>query len=289
VRRLRSGSRVDHTGSCFDTWWVTDFRSFEYDRWELAAAAYAASIAPITVQVAEPMITAIGIGPGDRVLDVACGPADLTAVAAERGATAVGIDFSPNVVATARDRHPHLDIRAGDAESLDFPDRSFDAVLMAFLLGHLASPEAALMEARRVLTVGGRLAVSWWGAVDRAPVFSSLLKALGALGTNVAMPPALPFFHFSQPSAMHSVLVDAGFSDVVVTEVEVSWFIGSAATLVDTFRLGSARTGALLEAQTPATLDRIKVAVASDLAHFQTQQGLVVPTAVLIGSGEVVE
>ena len=60
----------------------------------------------------------LGIGVGDRVLDIACGSGLALELATARGALGAGIDASPRLVAVARDRNPGADIRVGDMELL---------------------------------------------------------------------------------------------------------------------------------------------------------------------------
>jgi ubiquinone/menaquinone biosynthesis C-methylase UbiE len=113
-------------------------------------------------------IIALGeVGPGDRVLDVGCGPGCLTRLAGRAvlpGGSVLGIDPSPTVIEYAR-RSKHgseCSFELGTAEALDVPDGSVDVVLSSLVMHHL--PEdvrlQALREMLRVLRPGGRLLVA---------------------------------------------------------------------------------------------------------------------------------
>src|SRR5207245_8045290 len=97
-------------------------------------------------------VDAAGLGKSTRVLAVACGPGYAAAAAAERGATAIGVDFSSEMVEEARGRYPGIEFREGDAEQLAFSNSRFDALVLNFGMLHLARPEQALIEAHRVLS-----------------------------------------------------------------------------------------------------------------------------------------
>jgi SAM-dependent methyltransferase len=104
--------------------------------------------------------------PGHRVLDVGCGPAldaaDLAARIGPRGEL-VGVDASAAMIAAARQRGAGLDtptrFEIGSAYDLPFQDASFDACRAERLFMHLAQPERALHEMRRVTRTGGRVCV----------------------------------------------------------------------------------------------------------------------------------
>jgi ubiquinone/menaquinone biosynthesis C-methylase UbiE len=106
------------------------------------------------------------LAPGQRVLDVGCGPGTITADLARRvfPGEVIGIDLSDDVVAAATRDHPasaeaRVAFTVGDVYSLDFDDGSFDVVFAHQVLQHLSEPVTALCEIRRVLRPGGLVAV----------------------------------------------------------------------------------------------------------------------------------
>jgi demethylmenaquinone methyltransferase / 2-methoxy-6-polyprenyl-1,4-benzoquinol methylase len=104
---------------------------------------------------------ATGLSPGGQALDVACGSGKLTAELRRQagGGLVVGMDFSGGMLLEAKRREPGPSYVRGDALSLPFPDRTFDAVTIAFGLRNLADPELGLREMARVLKPGGRAVV----------------------------------------------------------------------------------------------------------------------------------
>lgn len=100
-------------------------------------------------------------GPGDRVLDIACGSGKL-ALAVRRQAPAglvVGLDFSSGMLAVATRSSPGPRYTRGDGLALPFGDGRFDGATNAFGLRNLADPLQGLREMRRVVRPGGTMAV----------------------------------------------------------------------------------------------------------------------------------
>lgn len=102
-----------------------------------------------------------GVGPEDRVLDVACGTGDLARAAASAGATrVVGCDFAHAMLLNAATRPaPRLAWCEADALRLPFRDESFSIVTCAFGVRNFQDLDAGLREFRRVLVPGGRAVV----------------------------------------------------------------------------------------------------------------------------------
>lgn len=97
------------------------------------------------------------------VLDVGCGPGQLTAMLADLGLAARGVDLSPALIGLARQARPDLAFDVGSFFALDFDDDRFDALLAHFSLIHTRPDDvpAALAEWTRVLRPGGVLLVGF--------------------------------------------------------------------------------------------------------------------------------
>src|SRR5258708_39972050 len=136
------------------------------------------------------------------------------------------------MVALASRLPPNVRFEPADAEALPFADSSFDAVTMGFLLGHLARPAVAVREARRVLPVGGRVALSWWMSPEHCVAFEIMKESIRTGGrADVPLPPAPPFELFAEKDLLRELLAEAGFDAIEIREVPMTWRIGSAAEL----------------------------------------------------------
>lgn len=115
---------------------------------------------------AEGFLARFSVGPGTRVLDVACGTGQIAFPAAAAGARVTGIDIAPNLIARARARAvaEGLDIRfdEGDAEALPYADGSFDLVVTLIGAMFAPRPERVAAELIRVCRPGGRIVMGNW-------------------------------------------------------------------------------------------------------------------------------
>jgi ubiquinone/menaquinone biosynthesis C-methylase UbiE len=174
------------------------FKSFEQQGWSERAATYDTITSRISNYGNAPLLDAAGIGPGQNVLDVCCGTGLVAIAALERGADVVGVDISEEMVAVANAKRLRAGFRAGDAESLPFPDAAFDRVICNFGLYHLADPDQAIAEAARVLRRGGRYAFTTWCGPDVSPLFRIIPAAIQAHGVvDVGLPPGPPPFRLA--------------------------------------------------------------------------------------------
>lgn len=147
----------------------------------LGAAAYdwftTAAFCGLRKTIYDRLASDAGIAPGDRVLDLGCGPGTLArSAAALAGNTGlvIGLDSSPEMVVRAQQHG--VDARYGDAADADFTDGSFDVVVSALALHHVDVPDRdkVMAEAFRVLAPGGRV------------LFAEFVPPFGGLGMAVA-------------------------------------------------------------------------------------------------------
>ncbi|MFO0600806.1 MAG: methyltransferase domain-containing protein [Myxococcaceae bacterium] len=120
-------------------------------------------------------IDRLQIKPGEKVLDLGCGPGDGCDRIAAQGGVPVGLDYSQGMLTTAR-AVPALNGRLsrGDAGRLPFKDGSFDKIVCTNSFHHYPAHVAALREMRRVLKKGGVLGLVdprkdhlfGWAAID---------------------------------------------------------------------------------------------------------------------------
>jgi SAM-dependent methyltransferase len=99
--------------------------------------------------------------PNESILDLGCGDGQLTQRIAAAGACVVGVDASTEMVAAARSRG--IEVREGNAESLPFPDSSFDAVFSNAALHWVRGQDAMMAEVHRVLKPTGRFVAEMGG------------------------------------------------------------------------------------------------------------------------------
>jgi ubiquinone/menaquinone biosynthesis C-methylase UbiE len=125
-------------------------------------AAYDTFMGRYSTRLAPVFLDFAGLPAGAHVLDVGAGTGALTAELARRGATVAAIDPSPQFAATLRARFPGIDSREGPAETLPWPDATFDAALAQLVVAFMSDAPAGVAEMRRVVRPGGVVAACMW-------------------------------------------------------------------------------------------------------------------------------
>jgi SAM-dependent methyltransferase len=142
------------------------------------------------------------------VADLGCGPGHVARYLHDQGVRMLGIDLSPRMIDSARQRSPDIEFRVGDMRTLDLPDGALAGIVAFYSLIHIGEPEmgATLRELRRVLAPGGLLLVAFH--IGEETVHRDELW-----GHPVSLD-----FRFLMPSPIVARLIEAGF--VVLERVE---------------------------------------------------------------------
>jgi SAM-dependent methyltransferase len=263
------------------------FRNFERDTHGRIAGSYSDLFTAVTDRAIEPLIVAVGVRHGTRLLDAAAGPGRLTRAAAERGALATGCDLAPDMVALARQLNPGLAFDEASADALPYADASYDAVACAFGVGHFPEPERVIAEFARVLTPGGRTALSWWDDFARNRINGIFHEVTASFGVSAPgkVPQGPPMDRYSNRSVFAELLTSAGFGDVHVEAVRFTHRLRD----VDEFwqlAMGSfARASSIILAQSQEKQRSIRAGVAEAARPYLKADGLHIPTAFLLASG----
>jgi len=178
--------------------------------WGRQAVEFATLCEPTNCREYVAMHYHLGVGDGDRLLDVACGAGLALELAALRGARCAGIDASPRLLAVARDRSPEADLRIGDMQALPWDDGAFD-VATSFR-GIWGTTPGAVAEVYRVLIPGGRFGLTVWGHIKASPGAWALAPFALAAPPKVEHQAAM--VALGRPGAGEAFLQDAGFTDV---------------------------------------------------------------------------
>ncbi len=211
---------------------MTDLRPQVHGMWSAVADSWAEHANFVDARherVTRRMVDATAPKPGNRVLELACGPGSLSVAVAglvdpgEVVASDVAIEMVDTAVARAHSGgFYNVHGRRIDIESIDEPDASFDVVYCRDGLQFAFEPDRAVREIARVLRPGGRGTVAVWAGRDRNPWLGLVLDVLSEQLGHPVPPPGIPTpFSLGDGADLESLFVDAGFVEVRVEEVAV--------------------------------------------------------------------
>jgi ubiquinone/menaquinone biosynthesis C-methylase UbiE len=274
-----------------------ELRAASHDRWERAAEGWQrrqSVVRAFSAPVSLWMVEAIRPQPGHRVLELAAGLGEtgfLTAELIRPGGRLICSDRSEGMLAAARGRAAELgldnvEFQCVDAEWIDLPLASLDAVLCRWGYMLMVDPAAALRESRRVLRPGGRVALAVWDAPERNPWTTVLRDELLARGWTKPPAPGAPgMFSLADPAALTTLLVEAGFAEVVIEPLAFEQRYADARAWLD-IQLDLSRPAA--EAMTDRSEDErrtLEAALAEQLSPHSEEDGeLILPASALMAA-----
>jgi SAM-dependent methyltransferase len=265
--------------------------------WEEAAAGWVRSqeqIRDFGAPVSHWLIDAVAPQPGQRVLELAAGLGETGLLAAELVAPIGGAiisDQAEAMLAGARRRAAalglsNIEFQVLNAEWIDLPVASVDAVLCRWGYMLMADPAAALGETRRVLRSEGRLALAVWDALEHNPWAQLPALELAERGLGKPPAPGTPGpFALGSAERVRELLEQAGFAEVRVQTLELHRRHESFEQFWETtLDLSRAFHDAVLE-RPPAEIAEIQAAVRARFASYESPDGsLDIPARTLVAS-----
>ena len=156
------------------------------------------------------------VGPGEQVLDLGCGTAELTQALLDAGAHPLGVDVSEEALRRAGRRHPRVDLLTAPPDGpLPLDDARFDVVWAGDVIEHVRDTSAWLSEVRRVLRPGGRLLLT----TPCHGRLSMIALALSRGGPSAHFDPRGDHLRFYTTSSLRALLADFGFDEIEVRSV----------------------------------------------------------------------
>jgi ubiquinone/menaquinone biosynthesis C-methylase UbiE len=224
-------------------------------------------VPPVALPWAFDLVERVGVGAGDRVLDVACGTGAVARVAAERvgdSAQVVGVDVNCAMLGVARACLPQLEWRQASVLELPFAVDEFDVVFCQLGLQFFPDRPAALLEMRRVLAPGGRFGASVFSSIDRNPAADALASSLDRHFGEGASRTKRHEHSLGDRAEFAALLARAGFAAARVETISRAVRFASAEEWVRIQFLATPLAGLLL-GRAPGESERLVARVGADI------------------------
>jgi SAM-dependent methyltransferase len=244
-------------------------------------------------QVTREMLDRSRPQPGERVLELACGPGGLGIAAAERvapGGEVVLSDVVAEMTAIAGARasalgRGNVSTRVLDLEDIDEPDGAYDVVLCREGLMFALDPARAAGEIARVLRPGGRVAIAVWGPRERNPWLGIVLDVVSAqLGAPVP-PPGVPHpFALDDAGRLASLLTRAGLEDVQIDELPVPLRAASFDEWWERTRALAGPVAKILASLPAEAAEQLRGRAREAVHAYETPDGIELPGVTLLAS-----
>ena len=169
----------------------------------------------------EIVLKALALTRETSLLDAGCGAGSFCELASNIGASVMGLDASNALLDLARQRVPRATFFEGETEEMPFVEKTFDFVTVLNSLQYVASPVRALVDARRVLRPGGKLAIAAWARPEQCHI-AGYFRALDEL-LPVDSPNTPAAFSFSNDGLMARLAARAGFVKRLEAEALSIW------------------------------------------------------------------
>ena len=259
--------------------------------WDELSPRFERAVQAVTLKLFE----RLDLFSGETVVEVACGPGGmipLLADAVSPGGRVLAGDISTEMLEAAERRVEQsgaagVQLAEMSLDWLDIPPASAGALVGRFAYMFASDPAAALVEARRVLRPGGRFATAVWDVPARTPFGTVQQAALVEVG--LGEPPAAGspgMFRLAEPGLIEELVAAAGFTEVELEQVDVSFEFADFDDLVDwTLRFSQRVREALREGVEGSTEEYRKQLQRSVASHTDPDGLIKLAGSVLVVSG----
>ena len=236
-------------------------------------------------KVSDKLVELAEIKPGDRVLDIATGIGEPAVTAARRvkpNGRVVATDISPQMIAIAKSRAESLglesmmEFREIDAEKMDFPKSTFNAVLSRWGLMFLPNLPMALTTIRQLLVPVGRFAAAVWPAPAKVPMLDLPMSTVRKQINASAPPPGTPGpFALADIEALKHSFAQAGFKDVRADTLNITFSFDSPDSFTKFHQQIAAPIQAMLANQTEERKNQVWNSVTEAVWSYADSHGRV--------------
>jgi ubiquinone/menaquinone biosynthesis C-methylase UbiE len=259
TQQYKEGQRQswDSVAAEWQRWWkTTETAAEEVSRWLIELAV---------------------IKPGSKVLDIATGIGEPAISAAKKvnGGHVLATDISPQMLSIAKQRAISLglqdviEFKEGDAETIDLPTSTFNAVLCRWGLMFLPDLKAGLSNIHKSLVDGGHLAAAVWASPDKVPFISLALNTVMKETKSPQPPPGIPGpFSLSDENNLKDSFIKSGFTDITIERINVVFNFDSAEDYSSFVHGTAAPVRAMLANETPERREEILKAITESARKY---------------------
>jgi ubiquinone/menaquinone biosynthesis C-methylase UbiE len=243
----------------------------EWQRWWKTTETDAEEVSRLLIERAV-------IKPGSKVLDIATGigePAISAAKKVGNGGHVLATDISPQMLSIAKQRAISLglqdviEFKEGDAETIDLPTSTFNAVLCRWGLMFLSDLKTGLSNIHKSLVDGGRFAAAVWASPERVPFISLALNTVMKETNSPQPPPGTPGpFSLSDENNLKDSFITSGFTDITIERINVVFNFDSAEDYSSFVHGTAAPVRAMLANETPERREEILKAITESARKY---------------------
>jgi len=210
-----------------------ELKQREYNNWSSAAEGWRRRDALLrkgATPVTERMLALCNLSSGGHLLDIASGTGEPSISAAKivgNSGKVVGTDLSEAMLIVAQEKADenkleNIEYFCLDAESLEYPPASFDAVTIRWGLMFMPEPVNCLIGARKALKERGRISLACWAAPQDNPFVGVLMQPLSRYMEVPKPPPGTPgIFAMADAEYLQSTVKAAGFKNIKIEELVI--------------------------------------------------------------------